>query len=137
MEAPISVVDVSTSADDGNVGSNTIDGNLTTRWSAKGDGQWIQYDLGSSHTLNQLAIAFYQGNQRSAEFEILISEDAITWDNILKATSSGTTLTQESYQIKGTPARYVRLVGYGNSINSWNSITEVDILGIDQQYASN
>jgi hypothetical protein len=35
------VASVSASADDGNVPANTLDDNLGTRWSAKGDGQWI------------------------------------------------------------------------------------------------
>src|SRR5262249_51963153 len=38
---------VTASANDGNVPSNAVDNNLDTRWSANGDGQWLQLDLGS------------------------------------------------------------------------------------------
>ena len=42
------VVNMATSANDGNSGHNTtIDNDLSTRWSADGSGQWIQYDLGA------------------------------------------------------------------------------------------
>src|SRR5690348_14520945 len=50
---PLSVGAVSASTDDGNIPQNTLDNNLATRWSAQGDGQWIQYDLGTLATLNR------------------------------------------------------------------------------------
>ena len=117
------------SADDGNTATNTIDNNLSTRWSANGSGQWIQYDLGGPYTVSQLLIAFYRGDERSADFEVLISNDADDWNSVLRKTSSGTSLQQESFIIPNTPGRYIRIVGYGNSSNTWNSITEIDILG--------
>ncbi len=36
---------VSASADDGNVPANVLDNDLNTRWSASGDGQWVQFCL--------------------------------------------------------------------------------------------
>ena len=39
-------------------------------------------------------------------------------------------LQQESYPISNATGRFVRIVGYGNSSNLWNSITEVDIVGV-------
>lgn len=44
---------VTARANDGNVPANTVDGSLSTRWSAEGDGQWIRYDLGSSKTVER------------------------------------------------------------------------------------
>jgi dihydroxyacetone kinase DhaKLM complex PTS-EIIA-like component DhaM len=132
----IAIATVTTSSDDGNVGSNSIDGNLATRWSAMGHGEWIQYDLGASHTITQLAIAFYRGDQRIADFEVRISEDGILWDTILDANSSGSTSQPEIYSLPNAKGRYLRLVGFGNSVNTWNSITEVDIIGDRYQYAS-
>src|SRR5436190_7888735 len=50
------------SADDGNVPANSLDGNLATRWSAQGDGQWIQFDLGATQTVGAVKIAWYSGD---------------------------------------------------------------------------
>ena len=123
------VVSVASSSDDGNVAANTIDNNLSTRWSANGEGQWIQYDLGTVYSITELRIAFYRGDARTTEFEISVSNDANSWNHILRETSSGATLQQEIYNIPSITGRYVRITGYGNSANSWNSITEVDIRG--------
>lgn len=126
----VPITNVSTSADDGNVGANTIDDSLDTRWSAEGDGQWIQYDLGQTFSVSRILIAFFHGDERTADFEIQASSDAANWQSLLRETSSGTTLQQEGYALPNTVARYVRIVGYGNSLNAWNSITEVGIRGV-------
>ena len=48
----------------------------------------------------------------------------------LLAKSSGTTLNSEKYTIPATNARYVRVTVNGNTVNTWASITELDIFGI-------
>ncbi len=123
----LSIVGVSASSNDGNVPANTIDNDLATRWSAEGDGQWIEFDLGSVKTINKVLIAFYRGDIRTTQFDIQLSGDRSSWETVYSGTSSGSTLEQESFSIQESQARYVRLVGHGNSANGWNSITEVDI----------
>ena len=123
------VVSATASADDGNVAANTLDGSLSTRWSAQGDGQWIRFDLGAVFNVGQAKIAWYQGNQRVARFDVQISADAVNWTTVFSGASSGTTLSLESYDLTDSVARYVRVVGHGNSASPWNSITEVEIDG--------
>ena len=41
--------------------------------------------------------------------------------------SSGTTKNLQTFDFPDVQARYVRIVGYGNSQNNWNSITEISI----------
>ncbi len=41
---------------------------------------------------------------------------------------SGTNLNPETYPLVDSSGRYVRIVGFGNSVSTWNSITEVQIL---------
>ena len=126
----LSVQTVTASAwQDPNMPTNTLDGNLSTRWSADGKGQWIRYDLGAQRTVSQVAIAWYQGNQRRATFAIQVSLNGTSWTEVHRGSSSGTTLAPEAYAFADVPARYVRLVGYSNTINSWNSITEVKVSG--------
>ncbi|OQP57432.1 chondroitinase-B domain-containing protein [Niastella populi] len=122
-------VPVSASADDGNVPGNVLDNDLNTRWSASGDGQWIQFCLSNAATVTGVQIAFYNGTSRTSTFDILTSSDGVGWTNsALGRVSSGTSLNPETFNISATTAKYVRIVGHGNSINAWNSYTEVRIL---------
>lgn len=127
VELPIAAV--TASADDGNVPANSIDNNLSTRWSADGDGQWIKYDLGDSKTVSHVAIAWYSGNTRASTFDIQVSGDDANWTTVFSGTSGGTSLKQEYFDFNNVAARYVRYLGHGNSVNTWNSITELDIFG--------
>jgi len=123
------VVGVAASADDGNIPGNTLDGLLTTRWSAQGPGQWIQFDVGTRTTLRALKIATHRGNVRTAQYEIQTSDTGTGWTTLTNVTSSGTTTDLETYDLAGSTGQFVRLVGYGNSLNDWNSIAEVEVHG--------
>jgi hypothetical protein len=120
---------VTASANDGNVPANTVDGSLSTRWSASGDGQWIRYDLGSVKTVSHLRLAMYNGNIRQAIYEIRLSTDGVTWTTVFSGNSSGTTLSLETRDFADRGARYVMYLGHGNTSNAWNSITETEIWG--------
>lgn len=113
-----------------NVPANTLDGDLNTRWSAEGIGQWIAYDLGAQQTVSQVAIAWYLALQQRTTFTIEVSLDSVLWMEVYRGRSSGTTLALEAYAFAAVPARYVRIVGYGTNVNRWNSITEVQIHGL-------
>ena len=56
-----------------------------------------------------------------------VSDDDSSWTGIYTGVSSGTTLDLESHAFANQQARYLRIVGYGNSDNDWNSITEIQI----------
>jgi GH18 family chitinase len=121
---------VTASADDGNVPANTVDGNLATRWSASGDGQWILYDLGASKTVTQLKIAFYSGDVRTSTFDVQVGTSPTgTFTTINSYTSSGTSTALQTFNVTDTSTRYVRLLGHGNSVNLWNSYSETEIWG--------
>jgi hypothetical protein len=131
-DLPVRVVGVSASPDDGNVPANTLDNDLSTRWSSEGDGAWIRYDLGSTRTVGSASVAWHQGVGRTNTFDVQLSEDGASWRTVLaRTTSSGATLQQEKYDFADAPARYVRIVGHGNTTNDWTSITETDIYGAD------
>ncbi|MFC7621728.1 DNRLRE domain-containing protein [Microlunatus sp. GCM10028923] len=118
------------SSDDGNAPANTMDGDPATRWSAEGDGEWIGYDLGSDGPVDEITIAWYQGDRRASIFDIEVAAaDETTWRPAFQGTSSGTSAEPERYAFPATTARYLRIVGHGNTANAWNSITEVSIPG--------
>ena len=129
-ESPLAISTITASSDDGNVAANTVDGSLSTRWSAEGDGQWILYDLGSSATVTSVHIAWYQGNKRTTKFDVQTSLNGSTWTTVFSGSSSGKTLNLEVYDVADSAGRYVRIIGHGNTANKWNSITETKILGV-------
>jgi poly(beta-D-mannuronate) lyase len=121
---------VSASSDDGNVPSNTVDGDLNTRWSGNGDGQWIKYDLGNNKKVSYIKIAFYNGSTRTSTFDIQTSMDNTNFSTVQSNVSSILSDALQTFNFTDVdPVRYVRIVGHGNSNNTWNSYTEVEIYG--------
>lgn len=119
---------VTASSNDGNVPANVLDNNLNTRWSANGDGQWIQFCLSDTTTVSGVQIAFYSGTIRRATFDIFTGTDGVNWTTAAAGLqSSGTTNDLQTFAITPRTARYVRIVGHGNTVNTWNSFTEVKI----------
>jgi len=123
------VASVSASANDGNVPANTQDGSLSTRWSANGDGQWIQFKLASPATVSAVRIAWYKGNERKSLFDVQTSATGSSWSTLFTGLTTGSTLGPESCDVADSTGQFVRIVGHGNSVNLWNSITEVEIFG--------
>jgi|GEM_PF-1061607 len=134
-------IEVTASSHDGNVPSNAIDGNLQTRWSALSEGnignrtpQWIQFDLGAVQKLSHLKAAYASGNVRKAYFDVEVSADGSQWTKVLQnVETSGMTLEFETYELNDVEAKFVRIVGFGNSSSGWNSITEVEIYGSEME----
>jgi len=115
---------------DGNVPANAIDGNSSTRWSSKGIGKTITFDLGQNYTVKELGVSWFRGADRVAFFDVQSSENNSSWTTVFGSASSfmnGGGL--ENYDITDSNARYVRIIGGGNSGSDWNSILEVNITG--------
>ncbi|MBQ4630368.1 MAG: discoidin domain-containing protein [Clostridia bacterium] len=127
----VKVLSTVATADDGNAAENTIDGDMVSRWSAAGK-QSITYTLENVTDVKGLGIAFYSGDKRSTYFDILISEDGESWENVQICQSSGLTLEFEYFLFDtAKKAKYIRLDCRGNSSTSsakWNSITEFKVL---------
>ncbi|WP_084431943.1 discoidin domain-containing protein [Kibdelosporangium aridum] len=133
-DPPLKVTAVSASGDDGNIAANTLDNNLNTRWSAEGDGVWIQYDLGTPQTIGSVSIAWHKGDTRRDTFDVQLSTDASSWTPVLtRKTSSGTTLQPQNFDFPDNSGRYLRIVGHGNTANNWTSITETTVYGASSQ----
>lgn len=125
----LAVSSITASPDDGNGPYNTIDGDFSTRWSSEGDGAWIQYDLGLEKNVDYVKIAWYKGDERMETFDIDVSINGSDWTQVFSGTSSGSTTGFETYDFSDVSARYVKIVGHGNTYNDWNSITETEIYG--------
>jgi len=75
-----------------------------------------------------LDIAFHRGDERSATIEIETSIDGNNWTVVFSGDSASTTLALQPFDVQDTEAQHVRIVGFGNTINDWISLTEVDIV---------
>lgn len=120
---------VAASEDDGNIPRNVLDGNLVTRWSALGDGQWLAVDLGENGQVDAVELAFFNGDRRASYFAVETARDGGTWERLLNAESSGETNELEPFELPAHTARYLRVIMYGNSDNAWGSITELRVPG--------
>jgi len=131
VETSIPASAVSASTNDGNVPANAVDDNLATRWSANGDGHWLQLDLGGTRIIGYVKVAAYNGNLRRSNFDIQVSNDNIVWTNMLTgAQTSGMTTAEETFDFTDVQARWIRYLGHGNSDPAkccWNSVTEVSV----------
>lgn len=117
-----------------NVPENTLDEDVSTRWSANStDGSaYLTYDLQCKRTVTSVKIYFHKGNERTSSFKIATSNDNVTFTDVTAVlTSSGSTVGFEDLPLPAnTEVRYVRILGYGNSEGSgWNSYEEVQVFG--------
>lgn len=131
---PINITPVSATAssDDGNVPENIYDGDFETRWSANGEGEYVTLTLEQSYFVTDIRVAWYKGDERQTRFQIEVSEDNETWEQVFDGINSGETLALETTNPIDTSAKYVRFIGLGNEFSAWNSITEVSILGYEE-----
>jgi len=117
----------------GNLASNVLDGDFNTRWSPQTAGttnQWIQFDLLSAAPVGGVSIAFGFGTNRFDYFSVLLSGDSTNWTTVLtNASSSGVSTDFQTFFFPADGARYVRVVGLGNSEGSGgNSYAEIRVL---------
>ena len=124
--AKVGDVTIAASLDDGNVPRNVLDGNLETRWSANGEEEWIAFHFGKPRQVSNVRIAWFSGDKRSTRFKVSVSRDGRAWRAVFEGQSSGKTAKLEAYALKKPEStRRVKITCYGNTSNSWNSITEV------------
>ena len=117
--------------------SNVEDKNLATKWSVKGDNQWLIITLAKLFKINYLEAAFLQGQEYKSFFDIYASIDKLNWDPLLiNAASCDFSGNLQVFDIPvsntNTEYAYVKLVGHGNELDSWNNFSEFKIFGIQQ-----
>ena len=136
-----------------NYASNTLDKDEATLWAAddgdivagdyKGDGEYIIYDLGRDYSLD--LIQFSTTNKSDAfGFQVWVSTtgtDDTDFTKVLPTTGdllltvAGSTAFNQ-YEVNGTLARYVKLVGFGRfdsdgdtRTSVWSAVREVEFYG--------
>lgn len=122
----LKIVQVVTSADDGNKGENMLVDDAA-RWSCQGIACTATFDLGGVQEVGEIYLRFFKGAERTENFEIGLSSDGTTYTTITESQQD-----QAAAIISITPSlktRYVRLIGKGNNVNDWNSVEFVKISG--------
>ena len=113
---------------------NVLDGNIGTMWAANGDNHWLILELNEPFNIHHVKLGFKPGQKSESYFDILGSEDNITWDPILlKSASCNFSGDIQVFEFPATKAdkeyKYVKLVGQSNSTDTWNYISEFKIYG--------
>ncbi len=105
--------------------ANAVDGNTATRWSsAFSDPQWLQVDLGATHTISQVVLNWEAAYGKA--FQIQTSNDGTTWTTTY-STTTGTGGIQ-TLPVTGT-GRYVRMYGTQRATGYGYSLWEFQIYG--------
>jgi len=117
----------------GNPPSNTIDGNLTTRWgtgTAQVPGQWFQVDMGSSQTFSQIVLAAPNSNgDYPAGYQVNVSNDGTNWGSPVATGTSTQGVTSMAIAFPTQTARYIRITQTGSTTGNWWSIDEFNVYG--------
>lgn len=133
-EVEIKDFSVGSEPEDANRGPNMFDGDMTTRWTTYTSGDTVILDLGSSKTIDALAMGFWKSGERIYSGEIFVSNDRDNWKSAGKYKSS---LFDEDYQVFKMPrqnARFIKIVGEGNSVNTNTNILELRVLKMKEAY---
>lgn len=104
---------------------NLLDGNPDTSWTLQGKGRWVKADLGEVKQVSVVAIDFYQGHSREEYFDVEVSVDDKNWTQVFSGSSYELSTATQLFYFPAADARYVKIVGQGNSKNAWNNYSAI------------
>jgi hypothetical protein len=105
--------------------ANAVDGNTGTRWSsAFSDPQWLQVDLGATHSISRVVLNWEPAY--ATAYQIQTSNDGTNWTTIY-STTTGTGGVQ-TLNVSGS-GRYVRMNGTARATAYGYSLWEFQVSG--------
>lgn len=114
---------------DPNVAANMIDDDYENRWSSDVYGVIAYFTLADTSNLDSISTAVLNDDTRQSFFAVQTSMDSLVWGSVVNCTTqTGGSLVE--YFVINQPAKYFRIIGYGNSDNLWNSFLEVQAIGM-------
>ncbi|WP_234498137.1 DUF1501 domain-containing protein [Vibrio maritimus] len=114
---------------------HAVDGNSSTKWSAKGLGVSYTLMLPGEHKLSNIKLAQAKGNERKYKFLIQISNDGNNYKTVKNIVTSGNTEELESYSLSMEEAKFIRLICNGNDdpnrpdLRKWNNFSQIEVWG--------
>ncbi|MEZ0109886.1 hypothetical protein ABH920_003900 [Catenulispora sp. EB89] len=111
----------------GNYAANlATDGNPNTRWSSTfSDPQWLQVDLGATHSITEVKLAWEAAYAQA--FQLQTSTDGSTWTTIY-STTTGSGGTQDLTGLSGS-GRYIRMYGTARGSGYGYSLWSFEVYG--------
>jgi hypothetical protein len=107
------------------VAANAVDGDTNTRWSSGfSDPQWLQVDLGATHTLSKVGLNWEAAY--ATGYQIQTSTNGTSWTTVYSTTSS--TGGNQTVPVTGS-GRYVRVNCTGRSTQYGDSLWEFQVYG--------
>ncbi len=128
-DSRVSILTVTwSSQNDAEDGFCAVDGNTSTYWAASGTEEWIQFEFNQVSDISKVEVYWNSGNKRKERFEILVSIDGEEWTQVFDGESDGVTDGFETIDLDKTyEGKYLKIIGYGNTLNNWNSLKEIYI----------
>lgn len=134
-EVEITDFGVSAEPEAANVGKNMFDNDFSTRWTTLNTGEYAIFDLGSVRQVDGVAAGFWQSGVRKYNIDLYTSSDGVNWTYMNSYMSE---TSPEEYQIfkfdTTADARYIKLVGQGNSANVNTNILELRALRLKETF---
>jgi hypothetical protein len=104
---------------------NAVDGNNGTRWSSGfSDPQWLQVDLGATHSICKVVLNWETAYGKA--FQIQTSADGTAWTSIYSTTTG--TGGNQTLNVTGS-GRYIRMYGTTRSTQYGYSLWEFQVFG--------
>ena len=107
---------------------SSVDNNMGSYWAAPGKGMWITFEFEQPEVLTAIDLKWMQSHLRKETFELYVSEDGENFELIFKGDSAGNTEDFERYNVNSDKEyKYVKVIGFENTVNNWNSLAEIHI----------
>lgn len=110
--------------DDGNIGPNSVDGNLGSYWAYNSREAWIVFEFDKEYTIDKIQTAWNAYAKRDAYYELYVSRDGENWDMLGDYTGL-TGVPINDVNIDPVTCKYVKVFGKGNSIHAWTSLADI------------
>jgi len=86
--------------------------------------QWLQLDLGTQVSINEIVTHFYDGTSRVYTYYIQVSSDGSNWYTVVSTKTGSSTVTDT---FNSVTCRYVQVVVTGNTANTAAHIEQVTV----------
>lgn len=113
--------------------SHAVDGQLATKWSAKGKGLPFTLHFDRQHQVHTLKVAQAKGDQRQYFFTVEYSEDGTVFNKLTEITTPGNSDLLIDIPLGGVSAKSIRLVCNGNNdpdakrLREWNNFRIIEV----------
>ncbi len=122
------IISATATSDDGNKPENVIDNDYATRWSSDEKGAELTLELDTLHPVSYIGVACFKGDIRRTKIGVAVSEDGVSYTRVVDSAWTGQTAAMVAIPLGDTyNAKFVKIYGYGNTQNSWTSISEVRV----------